>query len=548
MPGHIDRAVLVTPTRAFVLATVWLAAACPSSTPETPDPIPGYVLTLQPQVLAGADPFAGGPDVSLVLIQDNDIDVVFLGAADGNLSMPELPLLRAGDAVGILVESAGGNAEAWDPELTLGYGQVVLEADLPTDGGSVDLDILVTPYGELPAAGVLGGSDGRYLAGVAMAPGGDVFLFGGAKTGIGASAAKNIFVLSDTDAGNVVMEKLEVTMPQNTFGVLNRVEGDTYAGVSAILVDDEDGPLILVTGGRPDWTSAAFNSESAYFFDPVARDWVMDGEEPLTLKMKIAMSGHRHVRMANGDLMFYGGLIDDASVATVVQLYDVGARRFIEVATNAVTSALYEPSAASLGPLGAIVCGGTDLPVDQDFGTWPAFDTCFRVSYDGDLTSLASLPEAMALHAMVELADGRVLATGGVLDGLPGGQATPGDATARAWLYDPSTDRWSEVGAMVHARAGHAIVALPDGSALVIGGVDAATAQEGGTGDPIACWERFDLASETFIDGDCNGAGEGLWPRVTTAPGDGGFAIAGYWRDNEIHVPGGYGLFATGLP
>lgn len=544
----------VWPWAASLATLSCLATGCPQGNGGQPDPIPGYVLTLRPNVTAGADPFVPGADVSLVIQHDGDLDVMQIGTTnDPSLSMPELPLLQAGDTVGILVEEGGGSPNQWEPELTVGYGQITLEDDLPTDGSSVELDVLVAPFAEVPASGSMGAT-ARFHSGTAMGPDGDVFIFGGVRLGLNNApvTTSEIHAILDTDEGNTGVDKLNVSMPTTTFGREMTTDGNTYSGPHAVLVDDDDGPLILVTGGRIDWNDPRFNSPSAFLFDPAERDWVRAGGDPLVLDMKTGMSGHRHVKMANGDLVFYGGLFDDAEVRTTVLLYNVGQRRFTEVETGSVTIAVYEPSAASLGPLGAILCGGTDLPGpdDQATGLWPAEDTCLRVAYDGNVTALAPLPEPLTFHGMVELADGRVLVSGGGIGGLPGPAATPQEATDRAWVYDPDADRWTEVGAMNRARAGHALVALPDGGALVIGGVAAATAQDGTTGDAVSCWERFDGTTDTFTDGECNGAGEGLWPRVATAPGEGGFAIAGYGLDNfgGYFVPAGYGLFATGLP
>ncbi len=536
---------------------VLLAAGCPSDDPDPgPDPIPGYVLTLNPSVIDGTDPFAGSPDVSLVIDHDGDLEVTFLGSADGQLSLPELPLLERGDRVGLLVESVGGAADAWDPALTLGYGQVTLEEDLPTDGGTVNLDILVAPYGVLPLTGTMGGSTTRVHAGAAMAPGGDVFVFGGANpdrvSGFAGAATGTVFVLGNTDKGNVSMNKLDVVMPETTFGVLSTTVSDTYAGSDAVLVDDVDGPRILVSGGRTDYNLPDGNTESAFLFDPDARDWVMDGDEPLRIQMDIAMSTHRHLVMDNGDVLLFGGLIDDGEVGPLVQLYETRRRRFTEVFTLPQSPAMFEVSAASLGPLGAMVCGGTDLPqgAAQETDPWPATDACYRISFDGDLSSRAPLPIPLVFHAMVRLSDGRVLVTGGMETELsPAIQSLPGPASARAYLYDPDADSWSEVGEMENARGGHELIALPDGGALVVGGTEGVGVVYGRTGQAVTCWERFDATTESFTEGDCNGVGEGMRPKVATAPGEEVFVLTGLWDDfNELYSTGSFGLFAVGLP
>jgi hypothetical protein len=82
--------------------------------------------------------------------------------------------------------------------------------------------------------------------------------------------------------------------------------------------------------------------------------------------------------------------------------------------------------------------------------------------------------------ATTVLKDGRVLLTGGVLDG------------ASAWLlrdavvFDPASETVTPVGSMLEPRADHSAVTLSDGRVVIIGG---------GAGDRV---EIFDPSTETF--------------------------------------------------
>lgn len=72
-----------------------------------------------------------------------------------------------------------------------------------------------------------------------------------------------------------------------------------------------------------------------------------------------------------------------------------------------------------------------------------------------------SMNEARKNHTATLLSDGKVLVSGGIVGGAPGGSAE---------TYDPDTGTWSPVGAMAVARAYHSATLLPDGRVLVTGG------------------------------------------------------------------------------
>jgi hypothetical protein len=96
------------------------------------------------------------------------------------------------------------------------------------------------------------------------------------------------------------------------------------------------------------------------------------------------------------------------------------------------------------------------------------------------------LNTARQTFAAVTLADGRVLAAGGV--------APAGTILRSAELYDSVTLAWKVVGELVEARAAQAMVALKDGRVLVVGG-------RGAGGNALASTEFFDPAKLAFSAG-----------------------------------------------
>jgi hypothetical protein len=88
----------------------------------------------------------------------------------------------------------------------------------------------------------------------------------------------------------------------------------------------------------------------------------------------------------------------------------------------------------------------------------------------------------------VTLSDGRVLVVGGAasLQAFPVQRAT-------AEIYDPASGKWSSAGSLTTARSEFALVALPDGGAIVAGGFSS---------ERLATVERFDPASNTWAAAD----------------------------------------------
>jgi hypothetical protein len=84
------------------------------------------------------------------------------------------------------------------------------------------------------------------------------------------------------------------------------------------------------------------------------------------------------------------------------------------------------------------------------------------------------LPTALMGAVVTPLNDGRVLFTGGVealsADGCEG--CFFGTASKRVQIYDPITGGFAVVAAMASGRVGHSATALEDGRVLVIGGAD----------------------------------------------------------------------------
>ncbi|MBD8526467.1 SdrD B-like domain-containing protein [Pseudomarimonas arenosa] len=89
-------------------------------------------------------------------------------------------------------------------------------------------------------------------------------------------------------------------------------------------------------------------------------------------------------------------------------------------------------------------------------------------------------------HSLTLLADGRVLALGGI---------SAGNFIGNAEVFDPSTGLWTDVGSSTSTRYFHTATRLPNGKVLVVGGREAF----GGVSDVV---ELFDPATLSFTLAD----------------------------------------------
>jgi hypothetical protein len=129
------------------------------------------------------------------------------------------------------------------------------------------------------------------------------------------------------------------------------------------------------------------------------------------------------------------------------------------------------------------------------------------------------MSQAREDQAAILLKDGTVLVTGGTT--IPG----PED------LYDPSTETFSQVGALLETRTRHTMMLLNSawgdlaGQVLVIGGSQHGTGIFGGLFQAIASVEIYNPATQSFSAfGTMNDA---RWGHTSTELPDGRILIAG---------------------
>ena len=136
--------------------------------------------------------------------------------------------------------------------------------------------------------------------------------------------------------------------------------------------------------------------------------------------------------------------------------------------------------------------------------------------------AVASMPDGRMEHHAAVLKDGRVLVAGGA---GPEKFRSPQASTA-TFLYDPALDKWTTVGHLAHQRTHHALVALPDGRAAVVGGW-------GGPAHEIAEIEVFDPSTERWNPGGTLRQGR-MDAAVSALPDGTVLVVGGSWTEGEL--------------
>lgn len=245
------------------------------------------------------------------------------------------------------------------------------------------------------------------------------------------------------------------------------------AGHAAAMISAAGSPsAVLVSGG----SSAGVATASAERYDPVAMTWTARAS------MRVARLGHTATTLPDGRVLVAGGAGGAGLTFASAELYDPATDTW--TLTGTMTSARALHTATRLPDGRVLVSGGFgqrggSLP---SVPSTPGVDAALPAAEiytpaTGQWTAVPPMPTARADHRAVLIpasshagaAGGKVLVTGG---------QNAGATVAAAELYDPATNSWASVGAMASAREAHALIVLADGRVLAAGG--SATGSAGG--------------------------------------------------------------------
>uniref|UniRef100_A0AAU2JY91 DUF6603 domain-containing protein n=1 Tax=Streptomyces sp. NBC_00049 TaxID=2903617 RepID=A0AAU2JY91_9ACTN len=215
---------------------------------------------------------------------------------------------------------------------------------------------------------------------------------------------------------------------------------------------------VLVTGGTRDGRALA----SAEVYDPARDVWL--SAAPMTA----ARSGHRIVPLPGGHVLVVGGVLATGGAPVPLawcERYDPGTDAWTPAASLRTPRAGHQATVLADGRI--LVTGG-DPTLLPEGGAVSGRSLASAELYDPQADTwkqAADMPAGRGGHRAFLLRTGEVLVVGGT--GGPSFAA----AHRSALRYAPASDRWTTTGALAAGRADFAGVGLADGRVLAVGGL-----------------------------------------------------------------------------
>lgn len=489
-----------------------------------------YTLELHVHLPEGGEDLVSKAAWSLVATDDGgERTVLPLEVTDGSaLGVPPLP--DATVALGLL--AAEGSADPEDLSGALAWGEVAFEGRVP-QGERASADLFVAPFGAVLPVGNVAPARRSLGGALAVDSHSRVWVAGGQVPGQSRGDALDKVFRMDLDAGETSLEASSVTLPKTQGEDANtrplEYEGRVNLSATAVQVNGQD--RILVAGGNPRIDYPFAPTDQALLIDP-------ENETVDTLKMPTARAGHVAIRFANGDVLLYGGFIDNGFPRPSFVNW-TAARGFRDSTASRDTGAVHAAGA----PFGEdiVVCGGDTGSVVAGNQQWTPQAGCVRIRGNGQVADFDPLPQALSGLAMAPMPDGGLLVAGGFTEpavdviGVDGYVESFGTAPAvgKAFRWTAAAG-WKPVDPLKSPRAHHAMIPLADGSVLVVGGDSRGNPFLGSLVAPVRCPERFDPATDEFALLDpCPDATTGAYPMVGWWPGGDAAVLSGYTYDSE---------------
>jgi WD40 repeat protein len=236
-----------------------------------------------------------------------------------------------------------------------------------------------------------------------------------------------------------------------------------------------DGRIIVVGGTNYTGVDGAASNfyETAEIYDPATSTWTATGS--LTTGGRAL---HTLTMLWGGRTLITGGY-NGSAVLSSAEIYDLNTGTFS--ATGSMKKVRAQHSAINLFDGRVLITGGVIDPSGTPSNTAEIYDPATGTFSETG----ADMAEARYAHRMTSVGDGKVLITGGFGAG--------GAELATTELFDPATGTFSPTGSLAYARANHSATELPTGEILVAGGY--------GGGGVLGSTEIYNPDSKTFRAG-----------------------------------------------
>ena len=274
-------------------------------------------------------------------------------------------------------------------------------------------------------------------------------------------------------------------------------------GHSATLL--RDGRVLVVGGYNPQqqWLT------DAEVYDPSRDKW--------TVVPPLYSHGTAHTAtlLKDGRVLVIGGAIGSRVCTERAEIFDPKKNAWTEVPS--LPAQRNGHTAVVLNDGHVLVAGGIDAR-----GYTTGGDAFLYDPKANNWTTTAPMVTRRAYAGSVQLKDGHVLVAGGIAaDGSP-----VWHTIANAEIYDPASNIWSKTDALSEARFAYALIMLPNGQVLAVGG----------TRDHDSNWNAGSFVSEVEVyDPNAN-----EWQTVGEIPQPGASAAVALFHDGRLWVTGGY--------
>jgi hypothetical protein len=267
-------------------------------------------------------------------------------------------------------------------------------------------------------------------------------------------ASGEVLVIGGRDAGGEALATAELFDPARwTFAPAASMSTARESLTATLLGNGK----VLIAGGD----SGAVTLATAELFDPTSGTF-----EPVG-GMGSPRDFHTATLLRNGKVLVTGGRDPGGNVLATAELFDPASGSFMPAGTMSAPRESH--TATLLGDGGVLIAGGDNGTTS--LATAEIFDPT-----TGRFTPTGSMHAAREFHTATLRNDGTVVVAGGenftsVANGSTGRGFLP-ESTALTEMFDPATGRFTPTGSMGTSRSAHTATLLPDGTMVLIGGVD----------------------------------------------------------------------------